>query len=95
MNMEIQLNDNYRITSDKLNYILQKLIHPDPTHHKTKDISPRWVDVGYYGNLSHLINSLIELEIKESEVNNLIDLNNKIQKFLREIKQSLDRLQLN
>jgi hypothetical protein len=84
--MKIKLNDKYRVTSDKYNYILQEKKLPDPNHHFTiKSNEIRWVDVGYYGNIRHLINALLENEIKQSDVTKLED----IILLLRDVRESI------
>jgi hypothetical protein len=75
MKMNIQLGENYRIESDAYNYILKRRKVSDPNHRFSKGIAKEtWVDIGYFGKLSHLVNHLIELEIKHSDAETLQDL---------------------
>lgn len=69
--MPIQLNDDYRIEKDKYNWILQQRRVTDPNHPMAKSDSPqeKWVDIGYFGKIEHLVNRLISEGLKDLEVN--------------------------
>jgi hypothetical protein len=72
--MNIQVGENYRIESDKYNYILKNRKVSDPTHRFSKGIAKEtWEDVGYFSKLEHLVHRLIELEVKTSDTTNLLD----------------------
>lgn len=89
--MNIVLNDKYRITSDKHNLILQEKKKPNKNHHMTKNLNEiRWIDVGYYGNYSHLVEALLQKEIKDSEATSLIELEKTIVAGVREISSKLE-----
>jgi hypothetical protein len=91
--MDIILNDKYKITSDKYNYILQEKRQPNPNHHKTKNQNEvRWVDLGYYGKYSDLINALIEKEIKTSDVKNFNEIKILIESVARDISSKLESI---
>lgn len=71
--MQIQLGENYLITTDKYNWILKEKRVTDPDHHLAKSDKAEiyYVDIGYYGKLEHLIKSLLNKELKGSEVNSV------------------------
>jgi hypothetical protein len=84
--INIELNDKYNITSDKLNFILQE----KRISKKTNNV--RLVDVGYYGEFQQLVNALIQKEIKESDVTSLKELGLLINTVTNEITKRLDVL---
>jgi hypothetical protein len=72
--MNIQVGENYRIESDKYNYILKKRHVSDPNHRfSSGQAKETWEDIGYYSKLEHLVNRLVELEVKTSDTTNLLD----------------------
>ena len=84
--MEIKLNKEYVITSDKYQYILQK-----DTGNVDKKGNPVRNVVGYYGNLNHLIRQLLELKVRTSDVKNFTDLRDKLDAFAEDILNELRR----
>ena len=74
--MEIKIGDKYLVVTDKYNWILKEKRIIDPKHHfsKSDDSAERWVDIGYYTKLEHIVNSLLEKELKESECNSIREL---------------------
>lgn len=67
---------NYNIARDKYNWILQEKKVSDPKHHMAKSDKPqeRFIDVGYYGRVEHLINALLNKELLQADVNALEDI---------------------
>lgn len=63
--MEINLNDKYVITSDTYCYVLNKKMVNKNTNEEYLSA------VGYYGDLKHLVDSLINREVRESEVTSI------------------------
>lgn len=63
--MEINLNDKYVITSDTYCYVLNKKMVNKNTNEEYLSA------VGYYGDLKHLVDSLINREIRELEINSI------------------------
>ena len=63
--MKINLNDKYVITSDTYCYVLNKKMVNKKTNKEYL------LAVGYYGNLEHLVDSLINREIRELEINSI------------------------
>jgi len=72
--MNIQVSENYRIETDKYNYILKKRHVSDPNHRfSSGQAKESWEDVGFYSKLEHLVNRLVELQVKSSNATNLLD----------------------
>ena len=70
----IQVSENYRIETDKYNYILKKRHVSDPNHRfSSGQAKESWEDVGFYSKLEHLVNRLVELQVKSSNATNLLD----------------------
>lgn len=59
--MNIPVNEKYVITADRHNWILNEKLPPDSKD--KKKIRP----VAYHGKLEHLINSLLEREVRLSD----------------------------
>lgn len=93
--MIIDLNDKYQIRTDAYNYILQEKTVPNANHHMTKNTNEiRLKDVGYYRNYSHLVNALIEKDIKESGALNLKEVVNVIEETKISITKQLENKEL-
>lgn len=86
--MEINLNDKYVITSDTYCYVLNKKM----VNKKTKE--EYLSAVGYYGDLEHLVDSLINKEIRESEVNSIQGILKVIEKAKNDIVLHLKDMDL-
>lgn len=76
----IELDENYRITSDPYNYILQR---------KSKT---NWATVGYYARIEHILDDILDMKIRESEVKSLTALQAQIRKIRKEIAGYGERL---
>jgi hypothetical protein len=64
--LQIMVGDNYIITADDYNFILQERKISDPNHHlsKSKVATEKLVTVGYYSRMEHVTNALIQRDIK-------------------------------
>ena len=62
--MEIQLTDTRKITSDKYQYMLCKLVNY--TDKETKEKLTKWVPYLYYGNISSLLQAIPDTMLRES-----------------------------
>jgi len=60
--MEIQINKNYKLTSDELNVILCKKVN----HKKENAKSACWKNIGYYQKMEHALDRLVDRKIYES-----------------------------
>jgi len=58
--MILQLDDNYRITTDEYNFILQRKMDPEKNPRKGKKANTsagRWKNIGYWADPSQLLAS--------------------------------------
>ncbi len=58
--MILQIDDNYRITTDEYNFILQRKMDPEKNPRKGKGArtsAEKWKNIGYWGDLSQLLAS--------------------------------------
>jgi len=86
--MKIQLNENYRIVTDKLNYTLfKKATNPKVSKYKLskKNINPGYDIIGYYSELKHLANDLVENNILTSEAKSFKE----VLILLKKVKESI------
>lgn len=81
--MEIKLTENYRITDDPLQYILQGRCI------REKDGSEYWVNVGYYGTFEYLVRGLLNHEIHEADIHSLEEVIACLQACTEEICRNL------
>lgn len=59
--MELQLGDNYRLTCDKYQYIIQK------KSISTKEgVDVRWKGEGFFGDIESVLRYMIDNKIKEN-----------------------------
>lgn len=93
--MEIKIGEKYVIAADKYNWILQERKFKDPNHPMTKETTPdeKLVDIGYYGKLEHLCNSLLNKDLKQSECNTIQELLNKLESWENEVKKAVEGLE--
>lgn len=73
--MNINVLDNYKITSDKYQYILNE-----------KDEDGSWRAVGYYSTLNGLLDGLINFDIKKREINDWKELSSELRKINKELE---------
>ena len=88
--MELRLTDDYRLTTDAYNYILQKrrVIQDEESENFGKE---SWSNVSYHGRFKDVISKLIDLEIKQSDVTDLQELEDLIFMVERDISLELER----
>lgn len=86
--MELKLNDSYVITTDQYNYTLNKILVNKKNGEEY--LSP----VGYYSNLNNLIDSLINKEVRESDVRSISDVLEVIEDVRKDIVAHLEDLDL-
>ncbi len=92
--MPIQIDEKYRIESDKYCWILQEKKTKNPKHHLSKSESPneRWMDVGYYADLHQLISALLDRELKQGDINTLTDIKKELLQIENRLKSRIDEL---
>jgi len=84
--MYVRLNNDYVITSDRYQYILNR-----DTKRKDKHGNNIISSEGYYASLDHLIKTLLEREIRTKDVDNLKELRKDINGYVNDIVTTLDR----
>lgn len=89
--MLLQLDDEYRITNDKHNYILQK--YEDVIDRKTKEVvSKEWKDYGYFGtSLTSAIKKYVNEKIKDSDTLEVKELLAKLDELKLHIEKTVKR----
>jgi hypothetical protein len=101
MALNIAVNEDYRITSDTLNIIVNRRYIVDPTKSpmwakleaKGADPTPRteWREVAYFTGIDFAIKWIMNQRIRESGATNLPELLDEIKRFQREIKAILPK----
>ena len=88
----IPIDDNYRLTFDSLNVIVQRKHVVDPTKSPAFDASKHdsaqrieWKDAGYYSNISRALTGLLNKRIIEGSATSLREVIDEIEAFRREI----------
>lgn len=69
--MDIRIGDKYAIQSDSYNIVLrEKRIKGEDSKNPGKEY---WIDIGYYAKLDQAVEALIDLRVKQSDVNSLLE----------------------
>lgn len=84
--MKIQLNEDYRVSSDPLNFILQERKINQKSHEEY------WKDIGYYSNLEQLLSGLFKKRLQASEIEGIQLLIDEIKNAVRAIQTQIKRL---
>ena len=63
--MKLQINKDFRISTDKRNWILEK--RSDSKNKETKEITDSWLAQGYYISLNSLVNAYPDVILKQSD----------------------------
>lgn len=82
--MKIKLNDDYAITTDTYCYILNKIL----INKKTGETYLQ--AIAFYNSLESLIISLLEREIRSSELDNLNQLNETVKAYANHIVEVIN-----
>jgi len=86
--MEIMVGQNYKITSDALNIILnKKYFKKDKEGNITEEEA--FKQIGYYNTLNVALNALIEKEIKGSDAISLDELQKHVEGVKEDIFEAL------
>ncbi len=93
--MDIQVNSNFKLTSDAYNVILNRKHIVDPTKSprwpelKAKGASGgtqvKWREISYHPTVDSALTKLADLKLRESDATTLEDLRNEISDFRHEI----------
>ena len=70
--MNLILDERFRISSDKHNFILEK--YEDVEDRKTGEIKQVWKDAGYYGSIEPILNRYTKERVRDSEASSVDDL---------------------
>lgn len=81
--MEINIADKYILTADQYQYILRerKIVQEGKTAGQVH--TPI---IGYYSKLSHAVSAMIHLNVRESDIKLLQEMNNHIKTFSEQIE---------
>jgi len=88
--MIIKLTDNYQISTDSLNYILQKRVIVTKGENEGKE---RIENVGYYGKIENLLNALLEIKIKDLDIDSIASLRAEISQLEGFIKEQVSLIE--
>jgi hypothetical protein len=81
--MNIRLSEDYQLTSDKYQYILQERKIAEKGKQKGKE---RWDNVGYYSKLNQALESYIDMRVKDSDNNSVAGLLSYLKEITKEVK---------
>lgn len=70
--MKLILDKDFSIRSDKMNFVLERI--SEIKDRETGEVKFQPKDVGYYGNLDHLLNRYLQEKIRDSESESVGDL---------------------
>lgn len=100
MPLNIRVNNDYKLTSDSLNIIVNQRRIVDPTKSpnwkvleaKGADPTPReeWNEVAYCRDIQQALEWIVNRQIKESDAETLTELLHEIKRFRREISEVLN-----
>ena len=82
--MKIQLDNNFRITTDPLNFILEEKRIAQSGKNKGNEI---WVNAGYFGTLKPLLKDYIQTNIKNSNIDTIEGIIARIDELERNINK--------
>jgi hypothetical protein len=84
---------NYNIERDKMNWILQEKRVSNPNHPNSKgEVKVRYVEVGYYGKIEHLVNALLNKELLQSDINTLEDIKTTLYQAQNVLKNDVSKV---
>lgn len=93
--MELDLNEKYRVVTDEYNFILQekRIIGSKKPATRSPDAcnvgKVKYINLGYYSNLSSLVYGLITREIRISEVDEINEIEILVKRCTQEIVDNL------
>lgn len=96
MTLNIEISDNYRITSDSQQIIVQRKHLVDPTLSPAYDADKHssetreeWRNWKYCGKVTQAIDIIVRQNVLESDATRLEQLRNEIALFRREIRRAM------
>lgn len=100
MALNIRISEDWRITSDSHNVILNQRIMVDPTKspswekRKKEGASPEpredWKEVGYYSSVERAMEAAVDKAVLKSDATTIQQLLQEITQLRREISDSID-----
>ena len=91
MKVNIQLTDDYRVRVDTYNYILQKknIVQDKESENYGKEV---WHTIGYYSSLERVVDKLVDLEIRQSDLTEISTVVKLVEGIKAEIISNLERV---
>ena len=80
--MQIRLSEDYQLTSDRLQYILQERKVPTKGENIGKEY---WDNIGYYNKLQTALEGYVDMRVRTSDKNSVAELIT----YLKEIKKEV------
>ena len=80
--MELKINDNYKITTDSMNYIMNE---KQVVKSGKKKGQVKWKSIGYYSSLESLFNNYFDVRLMKSNANGLSE----VLEVCKEIKEEI------
>lgn len=101
MPLNIRINENYRLTSDSFNIIVEERRMVDPTKspnwkkREAEGASPElreeWKETSYHNTVEQAMNAIVDQTIRDSDVYSLGELLIEIRQIRREISAVLSK----
>ena len=85
--MEIKLHDDYRLTSDRYQYILQERRISQKGENIGKEY---WGNIGYYSNLQIALDDYVDKRVKLSDVKSITEIINHLKELKKEVKDLVE-----
>lgn len=99
MPLNIRINENYRLTSDSFNIIVEERRMVDPTKapnwekRKAKGASPElredWKESSYHNTVEQAMNAVVDKTVRSSDAESVSQLLSEIRRIRREISDVL------
>lgn len=99
MALNIQVTEDYRITSDKFNIIVNERHFADPTKapnwkkREAEGASPEprevWTEVSFHSTVEDAMNKIVDKTVLNSEATTISELRNDIRQIRRDIERVL------
>lgn len=99
MTLNIRINDDYKLTSDAMNVIVNKRVLVDPTKspnwkkRKAEGASPElredWREVSFHSTIEQALDTVVNKSVLDSEATTISELRNDIRKIRRDIERVL------
>lgn len=100
MSVNIEFEGGFRLTSDSMNWIIERKKFVDPTKapnwpkRKAEGASPeiteKWGDPTFHPRISQAVDKILDTKLRESNATTLRDLHLKMAEFRREISDKLE-----